>query len=367
MTFNWFVLGTSVAIGVSSGLVGREIMRRSVPGGLLAAALIGLVGTVSGMFAILFVDELELFGQAHLWYLVVTVSIPLTAALLLLGWRTLSSASRLLLIVPLLAAPTGLYATHIEPFRLEVDRVELQTAVGAGLRVGVFSDMQSIEVGDYENRAIDLLLAQEPDIILIPGDFVQLPRDEFDRRFDEFHEAMSRLGEGAPLVVAVNGNTDTAVRLRLLAMRTSVVVLDNEMLETVVREHTVRIAGISLGEREASIGPMLDDFFQSAEEQPVRIVLAHQPDEIARFTDADDIDLLVAGHTHGGQIAIPGFGPFLTLSDVPRSVGAGGLHELDGHKVYVSTGVGRERNRAPQVRFGVRPSVGIIEFVAAGG
>ena len=74
------------------------------------------------------------------------------------------------------------------------------------------------------------------------------------------------------------------------------------------------------------------------------------------------VDLTVAGHTHGGQIALPFLGPPVTLSDLPRSVGAGGLHEVDGNPIYVSTGIGLERGSAPQVRFLTQPSFGIIDI-----
>ncbi|MDE0223120.1 MAG: hypothetical protein OXJ90_27900, partial [Spirochaetaceae bacterium] len=55
------------------------------------------------------------------------------------------------------------------------------------------------------------------------------------------------------------------------------------------------------------------------------------------------------------------------LTGVPRHVAAGGLHELYGTPIYVSTGVGRERGNAPQLRLGVRPSIGIIDLVPSGG
>ena len=97
----------------------------------------------------------------------------------------------------------------------------------------------------------------------------------------------------------------------------------------------------------------------------MRILLAHKPDAI-ELLEGRSVDLLVSGHTHGGQVSLPFVGPPLTLSDVPRHVAAGGLHELDGTAVYVSTGVGRERDNAPQLRFGVRPSIGIIDLVGDG-
>jgi predicted MPP superfamily phosphohydrolase len=73
----------------------------------------------------------------------------------------------------------------------------------------------------------------------------------------------------------------------------------------------------------------------------------------------------VAGHTHGGQVVVPGFGPLMTMSEVPRDVARGGLHWIDGNPIYVSPGVGMERRQAPQVRLFARPSVGVLELVDA--
>jgi hypothetical protein len=60
----------------------------------------------------------------------------------------------------------------------------------------------------------------------------------------------------------------------------------------------------------------------------VRIVMSHVPDEVFYARPEHRIDLIIAGHTHGGQVVIPGFGPPLTLSGVPwsrriRGVGRG--------------------------------------------
>ncbi len=92
----------------------------------------------------------------------------------------------------------------------------------------------------------------------------------------------------------------------------------------------------------------------------VRLLVSHKPDVALLIEPDDRIDLVVAGHTHGGQVVIPGFGPPVTLSRVPRRVAAGGLHKVGGQSVYVSRGVGHERGKAPPVRLFCPPEITIL-------
>jgi uncharacterized protein len=92
----------------------------------------------------------------------------------------------------------------------------------------------------------------------------------------------------------------------------------------------------------------------------IRIALAHRPDTVRRLAADTRVDLTVAGHTHGGQVQLPVVGPLTIASGVPRQVGAGGLHKLDGRWIYVSRGVGVERAQAPRLRLGAVPEVSLI-------
>jgi len=92
----------------------------------------------------------------------------------------------------------------------------------------------------------------------------------------------------------------------------------------------------------------------------VKILLGHRPDWVLRLPPNATVDLTVAGHTHGGQVQLPFLGPLITFSAVPTEVGAGGLHEVNGNRVYVSSGVGWEHGGAPRIRFMAPPTVGVI-------
>lgn len=362
MDFNLFVILAAVAVGTLSGVFavrGKDLFSAF---SVLQAIGAGAILTIGVSIVTLLSPNGNLFALAHVLYTIGTIGIPIAALIMLFRASEAPKVIRGFLALATLAAPLGIYATYIEPFWLRVDRaVVLSTPETAGPRIGVLSDLQTPHIGDYESRAIGTLLDEKPDIILIPGDFWQMSPEEFEFRKPEFIAAMARLDAGAPYVIAVNGNTDNVDGLRELTAGTSILVLDNEVVEVDVNGVRVRVGGISLAGDDTKRPAVISEL-ATGDSAVVRILLAHQPDEINLIPAGVPIDLIVAGHTHGGQIQIPFFGPPFTLTSVPRDVAAGGLHTLDGYPIYVSTGVGRERFRAPQVRFGARPSVGIIDF-----
>jgi predicted MPP superfamily phosphohydrolase len=93
------------------------------------------------------------------------------------------------------------------------------------------------------------------------------------------------------------------------------------------------------------------------------IVVGHRPDfALSALMQAE---LLVAGHTHGGQVRLPFIGPLITFSEVPRSWAAG-VTQLQENKILsVSRGIGMERDLAPRLRFLCRPQIVVIDLIPA--
>ena len=310
----------------------------------------------------LLITGLDGFTLIHVVYVVLTVGVPLAGVIVLIFARERSRAIVALCLSVQVAIPVGIYATYIEPFWLRTESVTLTVdGVGEGIRVGVLSDLQATAVGPYENEAVDRLIALTPDMVVVPGDLYQFDPDLFGERAPQFSELVRRLVDAVSIVYLVSGNTDTVTGLLRITEGTGAKVLDNQIDTLVLKGSVVSIGGITLFGDER-VAQRVAERLSDDELAGVRILLAHKPDAV-ELLEGRSVDLLVSGHTHGGQVSLPLLGPPLTNSRVPRHVAAGGLHELDGTPVYVSTGVGRERGNAPQIRFGVRPSIGIIDLV----
>ncbi len=364
MLLNYYAIAAAVIVGTASGMAAVWSIRGRVRNSLVVirAATAGIVGSLLFGAGAFLITGLDGFTMIHVVYVVLTIGVPLAGGIILLLARGRSRVITALCLVAQLAIPVGIYATHIEPFWLRTESVQLAVdGVGEEIRVGVLSDLQTTEVGSYENEAVDRLIALAPDMVLVPGDLYQFDSDLFDERAPQFSELIRRLVDEVSIVYLVSGNTDTVTGLLRITEGTGAKVLDNEIDTLALKGSVVRIGGITLfGDERAAqrVAERLPD----DDLADVRILLAHKPDAV-ELLEGRSVDLMVSGHTHGGQVSLPFFGPPLTLSSVPRHVAAGGLHELDGTAAYVSTGVGRERGNAPQMRFGVRPSIGIIDLV----
>ena len=340
----WFALSCAIdAVVVLASLRSRRLARGlAIAVGVLAVKGVAMIALGLDLF----------FGVAHVVWLDLVVVAPLAGAALLVIGR-----ARALGAVALIAAPVGAYASFVEPARLVTERATVDVARerdGRGqVRIGVVADLQFEHVGAHERDAVARVMRERPDLILLPGDFHQ--GDALDAELPAIRELLGGLRAPAG-VFAVQGDAESVPELMRVLEGTGVVPLVDETRETRVRDRTLRILGV----RRDFAGETARDFEREPGERDVRILLAHRPDVVLELSPRTRVDLVVAGHTHGGQVQLPLIGPLVTFSEVPRDVAAGGLHVLDGRRVYVSRGVGVERGEAPRLRLGAVPDVSVV-------
>lgn len=244
-------------------------------------------------------------------------------------------------------------AFWIEPHWLEVTHLKLASPkLSRTLRIAVVADLQTDDFGDYERQLLRQVLAEKPDLILLAGDYLQVPPSKLKRLRQETREFLAAVRFSAPLgVFAVRGNCDPRNW--------------QEAFEGLPIRAVEASESFDLGELQLSCLSMRNSFRTALEwsapnSEQFHLVLGHAPDFALGRIQAD---LLVAGHTHGGQVRLPGIGPLLTLSAVPRAWAAGLTDLPSGGKLVVSRGVGLERGPAPRLRFGCRPQLLVIDLV----
>ena len=223
------------------------------------------------------------------------------------------------------------------------------------VRIVVLADLQTDEIGPYERDVFRRILQEKPDLILLAGDYIQM--GERPTRIELHEELNAFLGEirfDAPDgVFAVGGNIDWADWSR--SFRGSEITPIRRTCSFELAE--LRLTCLALHESA-------DTRLRVAHDDPDRfhVVLGHVPNFARGSIEAD---LLLAGHTHGGQVRLPLIGPVMTLSTVPRSWAAGRTELPGGATLLVSRGIGMERGGAPRLRFLCRPELVVIDLVPA--
>ncbi len=271
----------------------------------------------------------------------------------------------LALAVVFLVPPLAIYGTVIEPDRLVLERAAVPLApTRAGrepIRIAVLADIQTDHIGDHEHAAIDLAMAQKPDLILLPGDVLQGRWPMREREMPALRHLLNKLNAPGG-VWFVQGDCERRSDYARMFEGTPVRLLHNEIASLIIRDRRVTLAGVELDYESAAAADCIRQLERGGGAEDIRILMAHRPDAVSQLDEDSRIDLLVAGHTHGGQIVIPGFGPPVTFSSLPRHVCAGGLHEVSGNSLYVSRGVGMERGQAPRIRLFCPPEVSLLQL-----
>jgi hypothetical protein len=266
-------------------------------------------------------------------------------------------ASIAMCVTTLALVPLAAWMVLGEPYRLEVTQTEVDTDAEnvEPIRVVMLADVQTDQFGAWEEYVLDEVNRLDADIVVLPGDLLQTFPQGYAEQLPKTHSFLRRL-EASHGVYIVGGDADALPSDYDIAETT---VLENDIVEFDVRGRHVALAGT----QNAYDSRLVDRTLEQLEEHDaeLKLVLAHRPMTATRAPRAaSTIDLVMAGHTHGGQVALPLVGPPITLSEAPREVGAGGLNELGGRQIYVSRGVGMERHDAPRIRLGARPELALL-------
>jgi predicted MPP superfamily phosphohydrolase len=259
----------------------------------------------------------------------------------------------------------GVYPYYIEPIWLKTVKVPLtvSTTQGKTLRVIHVSDFHwgDFVSPKYLRRAFRTIAEQKPDVILITGDFIN--KKVGDGK--SYTEALSILSRAAP-TYAVPGNHDgghwaqkiggyaTTDSIREVLVAAGIRYLENAYDCPELRGVRVCIAGTGDPWAQSHKPGLFIGDFDSARAD-LKIFMMHNPDVKESVRD-NDWDILLAGHTHGGQVDIPFLGaPWVQVADKSQ---VSGLYAFAGRPLYINPGVGSSQRR---LRMNCRPEISVLE------
>ncbi|HLA13708.1 MAG TPA: metallophosphoesterase [Gemmatimonadaceae bacterium] len=216
---------------------------------------------------------------------------------------------------------------HLELTRETMNVSGLPSAL-AGLRIGLITDLHRSDTVPHAlvTRAVRLLMSEAPDLVVLGGDYVTWG----DRHFViPAAEALAPLS--APHgVYAVLGNHDDDRDMPAALSATGVIVLRDARTRLIIRGEILDLAGIRFWTRRVS-----DIAHVLRGASPNVILLAHNPLRLVEAA-ALAVQLVLSGHTHGGQVVLPGIGA-VAAREFPVIAGRG-RRESTG--IFVSRGVG---------------------------
>ena len=248
------------------------------------------------------------------------------------------------------------YGVLVEP-RLILDEERLEvplprlSAEADGTRIAMISDPQ---VGMWwaneamVQRAVEELVAAEPDIALLGGDYVYSSSPSIAQQVDEVLDLLAPLIDSGIPTYAVLGNHDYAVgaaeELTAAFEEAGIPMLRNEAAvvpgtgEGADALHVVGVGPERPGEAD------VDAALAGVPEQAPRVVLTHNPTIFPEFP-ARSAPLVLAGHTHCGQVALPGKPrwSYLALTAEEKIVAEGWAPDAfgaEGNRMFVSCGLG---------------------------
>lgn len=242
-----------------------------------------------------------------------------------------------------------LYGYFIEPYRVELKTITIHTDKlrNTELKIVQISDLHCDKKIRNEGKLANIINPLKPDIIVFTGDSVNT-----EEALPRFKETLKGL-QGGIGKYAIHGNWDVWFFNHLdLFSETGFKVLNKES-ETLTKDgEAFYLSGLKFTNTSPDY-----ERLETIPKDKLSIFLYHTPDLIEDL----NVDLYLAGHTHGGQIRLPFYGALVTLSKFGKKYEAGQF-KVGKTILYVNRGIGLEGGLMPRIRFLARPEIAVFEI-----
>ena len=270
---------------------------------------------------------------------------------------------KLFLLIAFLISVISLfyYSFIFEPNNIQVEKISIEIEnlpeSFNGIKIVHLTDFHSSDFGEREKRVLEILKNLNPDFVFITGDLI----DHSTKNLNSCQEFWQELGnQHQGKVFGVLGNHEhwlgspDVVAIKKLLEKSGISILNNENRKIFQDNNYIYLLGVDDPDSEK------DDLSKAiidTEENIPKILLAHSPDIIDNLRK-EKVDLILTGHTHGGQVVIPFIRPFWTPTK-NRGKYASGLFKVNDALLYVNRGIG---TAAIPIRFNCPPEIAVIEL-----
>ena len=263
-------------------------------------------------------------------------------------------------ILAVAGAAVAWWSRFVHPYRTqlthEIMEVPRRHAHLNGLTIAFVSDTH---IGphfrtDALRPTIEMLRRAKPDILLLGGDYVSESPRFIDPSVDSLTDMAATARFGTWAILGNHDMANTPERVVEALEKAGIPTLSNEAARVETDRGEIWVVGIA----DALLGePDLEAAFRDIPADAPVAAMWHEPDVADQMVPFDPLFML-SGHTHGGQVRIPG----LVGAAVPR-LGKKyplGRDDVQGMPLYVSSGIGMYR---PPVRFNCPPEVVMITLL----
>lgn len=236
------------------------------------------------------------------------------------------------------------------------------------VRMVVLSDLHDREFGENNKELISKVNEQSPDVILLVGDFLNEDSDSSVVACD----LIQALTDVAPVYFSLGNHEEVYMQSHPELIDelkdAGAVVLEKEYVDLDINGTKLRLGGMYdyafglNGNNDAAAAPEeMKDFLEDFQNtDSLKVMMAHRPDSFI-FGDAAkywDVDLVVSGHNHGGQVVVPFLGGLFGGDQGWFPEYVHGMYEKDGMQLFITSGLGSYGQKLP--RFNNLPEIAVV-------
>jgi len=216
------------------------------------------------------------------------------------------------------------------------------------------SDIHLEQLGVREEKLVRIVENLKPDFVLYTGDFLNLSNIRDNKAISNIIYILNQIHEISPIYyVSGSSAVDIEDTIKIIEKNLNPTRLNNSNILLNYGGNDINIIGITCTHKPHLDIKQLPPLIQ---EGYINILLYHSPDLVYELNAEDQIDLMLSGHTHGGQVRLPIIGAFFTGSLYGRKLQKG-LYRIHDTLLYISRGIGLEGLGAPRVRFLCSPEI----------